>query len=383
MTDRTTVWYLVPALVFGGTERTLVDLANSLDPERFDVTVWTIFDQNPLADDLAPDVTLRTLNVSPKETSGETRYPEAATNPTEYVSAPLRFVGRVRRERPDVLQSFLFFDNVIARLAGVVSPSTTVVCGVREVNTDMPTVREVVERATISLADHTVSNSRAGAELAVDRGAPRGRVSVVWNGRDARRYRSGDPTRPRTELGLPADAPIVGTVGRLVERKGHHDLLGAWPTVLEHDPTARLVFVGDGPRRPALEAQAAELGCTDSVTFAGTRDDVPSLLALFDVFVFPSHYEGLPGALIEAMAAGLPIVTTPVDGAGELVENYRHGLHVETHAPAEIAWATNRLLQNPPLARAVGTAARDRAETECTVDGMTAQFEALYDRLCR
>jgi glycosyltransferase involved in cell wall biosynthesis len=381
MTDRTSVWYFVPALSYGGAERTLVDLANGLDHDRYDVTVWTIFEQNPLAELLDDAVTLRTLGIDGKTPGDDDHYVTGARDPTGYVEAPIRFLLAVRAARPDVLQSFLLFDNVIARLAGRVSPGTTVVSGVRSVETDPPLARRLLDRATLPLADHVVSNSQSGAERAVERGVPPERVDVIWNGRDIDRYRSGDPAGLHEEFDIPETAPVVGTVGRLIERKGHHDLVAAWPAVVERFPDARLLIVGDGPQRGRLRKQATDLGCSDRVVLTGMRDDVPALLALFDVFVLPSYFEGLPGALIEAMGAERPIVTTPVDGSGELVGNYQHGLHVDVGAPAEVAWAVIRLLETPELADSLGRRAGERAEDECTVEGMVGRFESLYDRL--
>ena len=127
-----------------------------------------------------------------------------------------------------------------------------------------------------------------------------------------------------------------------------------------------------------FRSHAREQGCADSVQFLGTRRDVPQLLAAMDVFAFPSHFEGLPGAVVEAMAAGLPVVATPVDGTAELLEAYRTGLFVRPKAPAELAWALTRLLDDPELREALGTAAQREAEAAFDIDTMVANFEALY-----
>lgn len=381
VSQRTTVWYFVPALSYGGAERTLVDLANNLDHERYSATIWTIFEENPLAAELDGTVTLRTLGARGQAPGEMDHYVASAENPTDYFRAPIRFFCAVRRARPDIIQSFLFFDNVIARLAGILSPQTTVVSGVRLVDDDQSFARLTLDRLTLPLADYIISNSQSGAELAKQRGVPTDRVSVIWNGRDVDAYTEVDSGNIRSELGLPDEAPIVGTVGRLIERKGHHDLLEAWPTVRSHFPDARLLLVGDGPAREALVSRAKSLDCCDSTVFTGIRDDIPALLALFDVFVFPSYFEGLPGALIEAMAAGLPIVTTPVNGCSELIESYEHGLHVNVGQPTEFAWATIRLLENPDFAADLGSNAHQRASTFCSIERMVTEFEELYDRL--
>jgi glycosyltransferase involved in cell wall biosynthesis len=377
--NRKRIWYLIVALSVGGTERTLIDVANNVDHERYEVTIWTLFEQNPLATTVAEEVTLRSLGAEGTASSGGGRYVERAENPLDYLRAPLRFLNAVRTNPPDVIQSFLFYDNLIARLAGVVSPGTTVITGVRSVPENRSPVKEILDRIGMPLSDRIVSNSKAGAKFATDRGASDEQIEVIYNGRDIDCYATASSADVEGTLDVPDGIRTVGTVGRLIERKGHRDLLAAWPAVREQCPETHLLLIGGGPERDSLERCATELGCRDSVHFLGFRDDVPTLLDLMDVFVFPSHFEGLPGALIEAMAAGLPIVTTPVTGNAELVDNYRTGLHVAARDPGEIKWALIRLLENQSLAASLGEAAEAETRHRFALDRMVTGFERLYD----
>lgn len=379
--DRVDLWLFVTALSVGGAEKTLVDLANDLDRERYDVTVWTIFEQNPLADRLDDHVTLRTLGVEGVTSADHAFAVEGAADPLDYARAPVRFVRAARRDRPDVIQSFLPSDNILARAAGVACPDTVVITGVRLVPTGEDDIRQAIDNWSSRFADHVVSNSAAGARFVRDYGVPEERVSVIHNGRDLSRFERDAPEGLRDGLGLPADAPVVGTVGRLIDRKGHDELLDAWVTVRDEVPDAHLLVVGDGPRRAALEARASDRGVADCVHFTGLRDDVPDLLAAMDAFAFPSHYEGLPGALLEAMAAGLPCVATPVDGNSELLTAYETGLFVGVDEPDELAWALVRVLQNDAFATDLGDAAAARARHTFSLDRMTTTFESLYERL--
>ena len=374
--DRTSIWYLITALPRGGTERTLVDLVNNIDTGRFDPTVWTVFDRNPLASEL-DGVSHRTLGVEATTGSGDP-YHYRAADPTEYVWAPLRFLRAVRRGGPDILQSFLFFDNVIVRTAGVTSPETTVITGVRAVPNEPNSVKSIADSATIRGSDMIVSNSEAGADLAIERGAPADRVTVIPNGRRLDEYRNASPDGVRPEVGLPDDARIVGSVGRLIERKGHHDLVAAWPQIRSLYPDTHLILVGDGPRRKALRRRVRTMGCSESVHFLGVRDDVPRLLALMDVFVLPSYFEGLPGALQEAMAAGIPIVATDVTGNDELVTHEETGVMVPSDDPAAIGNAIDSLLADPVWAESLGRAASREASERFSLEGMVSAFEELY-----
>lgn len=374
------LWFLITALSVGGAERTLVDLANNLDRDRYDVTVWTMFDRNPLATDLDPAIPVRTLGSAGHTRSERGDFVEKPA-PLDYLAIPIRFARAVRRERPDVIQSFLFYDNTLARLVGVVSPSTTVVTGVRGMQHIASPVVRTVDRFTIGLSDRIVSNSAAGAAHVRRRGAESDRVAVVHNGRDLRGYADAEPAPLREAFDIPADAPLVGTVGRLVERKGGYDLLAAWVRVRAAVPDAHLVLVGDGVERQRLAARARELNIAGNVHFAGTRDDIPAVLAALDCFVFPSHYEGLPGALLEAMAAGLPIVATDIEGNDELLVDGDSGLLVAPHDPLGLAEGLVRLLTDRDLADRLGTTARDTAFDRFSLPSMVDGFERFYGTL--
>jgi glycosyltransferase involved in cell wall biosynthesis len=362
--DRIKIWYLITSLDIGGTERTLIDLVSGLDRDRFAPTIWTITEPGSLADDVPADVPVHSLGATSKRD----------------VRAPIRFLRAVHREKPDIIQSFLYFDNLLASIAGVISSETAVITGVREVPNELPLHRDITSRLKIYCSDLIISNSKAGRQYAIERGADSERVSVIWNGRDVNKYASGEASPQLYEtLGLDDEAPVIGTVGRLVERKGHYDLLEAWPGILEEKPNAILLLVGDGPEREGLQRRAKELDCSDSVIFTGERDDVPDLLDLMDVFVFPSHYEGLPGALIEAMVAGLPIIATPVNGNSELIEGEKTGLFVPPQSAEAISERVLELLNDCNLKEELGCEAARYARREFTVDQVCDEFQNIYD----
>jgi glycosyltransferase involved in cell wall biosynthesis len=169
---------------------------------------------------------------------------------------------------------------------------------------------------------------------------------------------------------------IIGNVARLAEQKGHRDLIAAAPKVLERHPDVRFVVAGDGELRTQLEGLAAPLG--DRFALLGRRDDVPDLLASLDVFAFPSRFEGLCLAVIEAQAAGVPVIATPVGGIRETVRDGETGWLVppgEVHALAErICWC----LDHPDEARAVALKAKARVRERFSVEQMVERTLALY-----
>ena len=146
-------------------------------------------------------------------------------------------------------------------------------------------------------------------------------------------------------------------------------------------PDATFVFAGDGPLRIALEAEARRLGVAVRCVFLGQRSDVPALLAAADLFVLPSLYEGLPVSVLEAMAAGRPVVATAIGGTDEAVTSEETGLLVAPRDPAALASAIRRLQADPALARRLAAAARGRVERDFSSEATARQVMAIYDQV--
>lgn len=211
--------------------------------------------------------------------------------------------------------------------------------------------------------------------------APRGLVTI-YNGIDlAAVRRPGAGVALRRELGLAPAAAVVGAIGNLFPVKGHVYLVQAAARLASHRPDLALLLCGRPVLEAELRAEAARLGIAERVRFLGFRDDVGALLDALDVFVLPSLSEGLSLALVEAMAAGTPVVATAVGGNPELVEDRVTGLLVPPRDPDAIAAAAGRLLADRPLARRLAAAARARVERTFAVEAMVARYEALYAEL--
>jgi glycosyltransferase involved in cell wall biosynthesis len=190
----------------------------------------------------------------------------------------------------------------------------------------------------------------------------------------------GSPNGLRSSLGLPEDAPIVGTVANLKAHKGHRHLLRAAVRIRRSCPDVRFVLVGRGPLEGELRRQARELGLDGGVVFTGYRDDAARLASSFDVFVLPSEYEGLPIALVEAMALGRPVVVTAVGGNPEVVRDQQDGLVVPARSPEALADAVLTLLRDDALRLRLGDAARARS-AEFDIARTVPQVERIYEGL--
>ncbi|MBS4082681.1 MAG: glycosyltransferase family 4 protein [Rhizobiales bacterium] len=202
-------------------------------------------------------------------------------------------------------------------------------------------------------------------------------VVSIPTGTDLSRYHPGDKTQARAKLGLPADKKLIGMVATLRSWKGHRFMVDA---LLERKlDGAILVLVGDGPQEPMLRKQVEERGLKDRVIFAGRREDVQDWLRAFDVFVLPSTgNEGIPQALMQAMATGLPVVTTPVGAIPELVVHNESGFIVQPENPASLAEGIAAVLSDPALAKRLGDAGRVIVERKHTKAAMLDAMEEVF-----
>jgi len=200
---------------------------------------------------------------------------------------------------------------------------------------------------------------------------------VIHNGLDLSLYRKPADGALRESLEV-GPGPVALAIANLIPYKGHTFLLKAWKSVLSASPMATLLLAGEGPARSALEAEARDLGVADRVRFLGVRRDIPALLAVSDVLVHPSLEEGFCNALLEAMAAGKPVVATDVGGNAEAVTNGTTGWLVPARDANALAGAIRRIFEDPGLGVALGAAGRRVAETRFTRDAMVRQYESLY-----
>ncbi|MCD6336528.1 MAG: glycosyltransferase family 4 protein [Candidatus Latescibacteria bacterium] len=186
------------------------------------------------------------------------------------------------------------------------------------------------------------------------------RIEVIPNGINLSEYPLyTDRFEVRSELTIPADALVIGTVGRLKSQKGHTFFLEAARRIGAVHPQANFLIVGDGPERGRLIAQAEESGIADRVHFLGYREGVPRPLGTMDVFVFPSLFEGLPNALLEAMAMARPVVATRIPGVTEVIQDGQSGLLVPPRDSEALAEAVLDMLAHPDWSRRMGSTARE------------------------
>lgn len=252
-----------------------------------------------------------------------------------------------------------------------------------------------VRRAVIALkrvlarrTDHLIAVSRRLADDVVAAGiVPPARISTIYSGMELEWFTGAGADRDevRAALGIPADAPLAGTVARLVPLKGHDLLLDAVPRVVRAVPDARFLLVGGGPLRQALEARVRAMGMEGRVVFAGEvpRERIPAMVAALDVLVHTSLREGLARVLPQALAAGRPCVALDLDGAPEVVVPGRSGWLVPRGDTGALADAIASALADPEACRRMGEAGRRLVVPRWEAEAMVDEIAALYERLLR
>ncbi|HRU04749.1 MAG TPA: glycosyltransferase [Candidatus Brocadiia bacterium] len=296
---------------------------------------------------------------------------------------PARMFARLLRQRPALIQTFLFHADVAGRVMGRLAGAPVVLSSARATNVDKARWQLWLDRLTAPLADQIIAVSSATRDFAVaHEGARPDRTVVIRNGIDVEAWTPGaGRAETRAELGFTGADFVVGTIGRMTRQKGHGVMLEAARLVAARDPHVKWFIAGYGPLEAELRAQIAKAGLGGVVHMLGYRKDVARLLAAMDLFALPSLWEGMPNALLEAMAMGLPAAATAVDGNLELVENGVTGLLTPPSDASAMAQAVERLAADRRLAQDMGRQARARVEREFRLSQTVEAYIALYERL--
>ena len=336
-----------------GTETRLAQVARGLGERGWRVQVVSLLPRGAVAEEL-----------------GGEGFDTAGLDMTSLAQLP-RATTRLRRVlrafRPDVIHTALMHANVLGRLVGR-SLRIPVVSGY-QMATEVGAWRPIADRLTAPLAAGHIAVSEAAARWAVKNGGvPRGTIDVVPIGK--RITAAGDRILMRNELGIPQDATVIGYVGRLTAIKDPLTLAAA-VDVVAGEPW--LLLVGDGDQRAQLEGRPRTV-------LTGERPDPSPYLAAMDVFAMASRSEAMPGALVEAMGAGLPVVATNVGGIPEVVTNGVDGLLVPPSDPRALARGIEDALSRPELGRAAAHTALTRFSLETMLDGYERSFRRALAR---
>jgi glycosyltransferase involved in cell wall biosynthesis len=370
---RRKVFYLLDSLEIGGTETQAVELALRLPADEYDITLGCLRLQGPLL------ARLRGSGVRVAEF-----HPKGGIDSPGGLYQLLRLAAFLRRQKFDVVHTHDLWSNVMgvpaARLAGV----PAIISSRRDLGHFdwYEGKRRVWLRRIQNLSNVVLANASPIRDaLVTEDGFAPEKLRVIHNGVDTEKFQRGQRDRERLLPGA-GEGKLVVLVGNMhSDVKGHPWLIAAAPAVVREFPKTRFVFAGDGESRTTFEQQVAALGLEQSFVFLGRRYDIPDVLASCDIAVLPSKAEGLPNAVLEYMAAGLPTIASRVGGNAELVQDGVTGLLVPPQDSKALANALLNLLRDPQLLQQIASAGRRLATDNFSFERLVRETDALYTAL--
>lgn len=362
----TRVLYLSHAFAVGGAEEMVLNLVRHLPPQ-YVPAVACIHEAGPIGLEIErTGVPFKVLGLKP-----------GVLRPFDV----LRLRDFLYECQPDIVHTFLLTGSLYGRFAAMMARVPVVIGTEVNVYEKKRTLHALAERWLMRDTDAVVASAESVRDFYIKQvKADPSKVEVIYNAVDwAQLQATVSRDELRASVNVPPDAPLLTIIARLTEQKGHRILLDA--LVRPDLAHARLLVVGDGPLRQALESQAANLGLSPRVRFVGARRDLGNILAATDVFVMPSFWEGLPLAMVLAMGAGVPVVATRVAGIPEVVQDGVTGLLVPPGDSGELGAALSRVVNDDTTRVLLGQAARAFVGPRFGVDGYVKSVTALYDRL--
>ncbi|HEY3973282.1 MAG TPA: glycosyltransferase [Candidatus Sulfotelmatobacter sp.] len=375
--SRRRIFFLVDSLNVGGTETQAVELATRLDSERYEITLGCLRARGPLLEKLAG------TSVSIREF-----YPEGGFDSVRGIYQMLRLAVFLRRGGFRIVHTHDLYANLLGIPAALLARVPVIISSQRDLaHLDLyKTRRRVWVRRLQNLSTAVLTNANAirDAMQTEDHFAPE-KIRVIHNGVDGERFNGGSRDRSWLLSGGEAEKQkwivLVGNMHSDV--KGHPWLIAAAKAITDEFPESRFVLAGDGALRKDFEAQVAQQGLERHFLFLGRRDDVPRILSCSDIAVLPSRAEGLPNAVLEYLAAGLPTVASRVGGNAEIIQDGRTGLLVPPQDSSALAQAILRLLRDPGLASSLGENGRKSVASEFSFQRMIEKTDQLYTELLR
>jgi glycosyltransferase involved in cell wall biosynthesis len=370
---RRRIFYLVDSLQVGGTESQAAELALRMPASEYEITLGCLSVQGPLLEKLKGSaVMVREF------------HPRGGIDSPSGIYQLARLAAFLRRGRFDVVHTHDLWSNLMGVPAARLARVPVIVSSRRDLahfdwyeGSKRVWLRRIQNLSNVVLANATPVRDA----LIAEDGFATEKLRVIHNGVDTEKFRRAKRDRERLFPGI-GNQKLVVLVGNMhSDVKGHSWLISSAPAVLREFPETRFVFAGDGDARPQFEEQVANLHLEHQFIFMGRRSDIPDVLASCDIAVLPSKAEGLPNAVLEYMAAGLPTIASRVGGNPELVEDGVTGLLVPPQDIEALSGALLRLLRDPELARRIGSNGQHLAVENYSFERLIREVDALYTEL--
>lgn len=358
--------FLISDLDIGGTEKMLLELVKGLDRSIYDIAVCSIKPFGEIGEELRKLLGIKTLSLN--------------TNHKYDFRAFVKFALLLCRLKPHIIHSQLFYDNLLATTIGRLAGVPIIIASQRYLATSDRIWRRFLSKRFLKWADVITANSMAAKNsLIYTTGVPSEAIKVIYSGKRHEELKAKTSSKmQRKMLGIPEGNFVVGIVARLHPEKGHRYFLKSAELILRKVPNTTFLVAGDGVMLPYLTDLTKKLGIVEKVKFIGNIDKVAEILQTFDVSVLTSAFESLPGAIIESMMLGKPVVATAVGGVPEIIEHGKTGLLAEVKNPYDIADKIITLLQNKKLRDKIGKDAKASVQKKFIYQRMLEKYHSLY-----
>jgi glycosyltransferase involved in cell wall biosynthesis len=366
------IFYLITSTNVGGAEKAVLQLIRNLDRQEFKIYVCSIKKPGAFAKAFAAEADgFFSLNLA--ENGGIT----ALIN---FIPGLLLLIRLLRRTSPAILHCFLFRANLLGRIAGSITGVPVIISSIRVIETGS-LFKNVFDRLTAVLTDKYIAVSDAARDYTIKHSKISSRkIITIYNGIESRNTYL-EPPVSRRDIAVDENDIVLALIGRLHKQKGHLLLLKALPFILPEAPRIKVIFCGEGEEETFLRGMVENMGLAGHVRFLGIIENASRILPLVDILVLPSHWEGMPHVVLEAMAAGRPVVASRIEGLDELVEDGKTGLLFLSGDPRSLAEALLKLINNSELARNLGKAARERVMKKFQLKETVQNTVRLYQKL--
>ncbi len=366
---RIKILYIVDGFRLGGAETKLLELLKHLDRKNYHISICSLNNEGELRKDF------ENLGAKVKVLGRKHRFD---------ISIIPKLIQFCKREKFDIVQNILFYADVVgtlsAKLAGVLGVISWETIS-HENESYEPVHRQIAYRFGMKFVDRIVAVSEDVRQSIVKlRNINPGKIITIHYGVNLTKYNNA---KRNAAVDFPCNArfPSIAVVARLNEVKGHKYLIEALKKVVEHFPNLKCLFVGDGNYRKDLEEMVREFGLNNNVQFLGFCDNIEEILQTSDLFVLPSISEGLPNALLEAMACSVPVVATSVGGIPEVIKDGFNGILVPTRNETALSEKIVKLAKDREYMMKLGKEGRKSVESHYSLQKQIEEFQSVYNEL--
>ena len=358
------ILFLTNSLNIGGIERNIIDYLDAADRNQFNFFVCSLRPGGFFEHEIR----------------------KIGTQFVDFRFGIIQLFSFLKKNNIDIIQLYGLPINVVARPIGKLA-GCKVIATIMSVDAWRKWYHVLLDRLTSPCVDLWISNSKAGKKVAMKREKfSAAKIKVIHNGINLTEYQriaEHEIMKLKRKYGIAQDDIVVGEVANLREMKGHLDVIDAIPTIIQQYPNTKFFFAGEDVSNGEIERYAKIKGVDKYIIFAGYCDNIPEILSIFDIFILPSLWEGLPTSIIEAMAIGLTIIASNVGGIPELINSGENGILIEPRSPQQLASTILYLLKNKDVAKLMGERNIGRARQNHDIESKARDFENTYINLLK